>query len=148
GQKMYVGREEMTVMVAAHRMGQAIKWIEDRAENLIAGGSSRQERAAVSMAVDGDGRIMATTADITYDVGSYLLGATSTSSVVAAMMFPGPYRIPRQAFTQRTAYTTTNGRVPYRGPWMIETVTRELMIDRVAREIGLDPLELRRRNII
>ena len=64
------------------------------------------------------------------------------------MIFPGPYRIPRMDYVARAAYTNTCGRCAYRGPWMMETVAREQAVDLAARRLGIDPLELRRRNVI
>ena len=65
------------------------------------------------------------------------------------MIFPGPYRLSRvHVLGARTVHTNTPGRGAYRGPWMFETVAREQMIDCVAARLGIDPLELRRRNVI
>ncbi len=64
------------------------------------------------------------------------------------MMFPGPYHMQRLAWSSRSVFTNTGGRSPYRGPWNAETVAREQMMDRVARVIGMDPVEFRRRNVI
>jgi carbon-monoxide dehydrogenase large subunit len=63
-------------------------------------------------------------------------------------LFPGPYRLPAFAASARTVHTNTAGRGSYRGPWMIDTVAREQMIGCLAARLGIDPLELRRRNVI
>ena len=68
--------------------------------------------------------------------------------MLAGMLFTGPYRVPHLAWAARRVYTNTCGKAAYRGPWMMETTAREQMLDVVAREIGIDPLELRRRNVI
>jgi len=72
----------------------------------------------------------------------------SSALLLTACIFPGPYRIGVAAGSGKTVYSNTAGRGSYRGPWMIETVARELMIDHVARALGIDPLEMRRRNVL
>ena len=63
-------------------------------------------------------------------------------------LFTGPYRVPQLGLQTATVWTNTCGKAAYRGPWMMETVGREQMVDVVARAIGMDPVELRRRNVI
>src|SRR5262249_19468087 len=62
--------------------------------------------------------------------------------------FPGPYRVPRGGFAVKTIYTNTVGRAPYRGPWQFESLAREVLLDIAARQMGMDPAELRRRNLL
>jgi carbon-monoxide dehydrogenase large subunit len=64
------------------------------------------------------------------------------------MLVPGPYKIPRMGFSMQMVWTNTMGKAAYRGPWMFETTAREMAIDYAAREIGLDPVEFRRRNLL
>ena len=64
------------------------------------------------------------------------------------MFFPGPYRVPRAGFATKTVYTNTVGRTAYRGPWQFETLAREVLLDIAARQMGIDPIELRRRNVL
>jgi carbon-monoxide dehydrogenase large subunit len=63
-------------------------------------------------------------------------------------VYTGGYKIPHMAYTGQALYTNTGGRCAYRGPWMMETVARELMVDVVAEQMGIDPLEIRRRNVL
>ena len=67
---------------------------------------------------------------------------------MASLVFPGPYRLSRYGATGRAGFTNTCGRAAYRGPWMMETVAREQMMDHAARKLGVDPLDLRRRNVL
>src|SRR5207245_6649001 len=60
----------------------------------------------------------------------------------------GPYRVPTATFSTRTVYTNTVGRTAYRGPWQYESLAREVMLDIAARRMELDPVELRRRNLL
>ncbi|HEY7137141.1 MAG TPA: xanthine dehydrogenase family protein molybdopterin-binding subunit [Acidimicrobiia bacterium] len=148
GQKFFMPRDEMTIVLAAHLLGLPVKWIEDRRENLLASNHARTDRATVTVGVDVDGRIVAARIDHLEDAGAYANGGTGGAGVFVAMMFPGPYRIPKLGWSTTSVWTNTCGRGAYRGPWMMETVAREQMMDVVAREIGLDPLEFRRRNVI
>ena len=149
GQKMFTTREEMAVVIASYQLGQPVKWIEDRSENLLAAGHAREEHATASMAVDHDGRILAARVTHTANVGSYSIPPAGNGAGVGVKnLFPGPYKIPRLSFESEALYTNTCGRTPYRGPWMFETVLREQMVDIVARALGKDPLELRRINVV
>jgi carbon-monoxide dehydrogenase large subunit len=148
GQKIMVQRDEMCVMLAAPKMGVPLKWVEDRRENLMAAGQSRHEHAAVKMAFDAEGAIQAVYMDFVSDCGAYPTPwPVGTSSVVGAL-FPGPYRVPRAGYTAKTLYTNTVGRAAYRGPWQFESLAREVLLDIAARKMGLDAMELRRRNLL
>lgn len=147
GQKMFPVPEEFAVAAAARLLGRTVKWIEDRRENLLSGQHAREDRVTVTFGVDGDGRVLAAKADFLENVGAFP-AAGSSSIGFSAMLFPGPYRIPVYGATGRAVYTNTGGRCSYRGPWMIETVAREQMMDHVATVLGMDPLELRRRNVV
>ncbi|MGK0477020.1 MAG: carbon-monoxide dehydrogenase large subunit [Ilumatobacter sp.] len=148
GQKIMVTRDEDCIVLASRYLGRPIKWIEDRSENLVAANQARAETLEVSMALDSDAHILACRVRHVEDVGAYPIGGHSSASGNLAKFFPGPYRIPHFACASRSAYTNTVGRAAYRGPWLSETTAREQMIDHVARELQLDPLELRRRNMI
>jgi carbon-monoxide dehydrogenase large subunit len=146
GQKAYLARDEQIVLLAAYHLGFPIKWIEDRRENLVAATSSRADRCTVTIAADADGRILGIALDHLDDVGAYPI--VGSAGAMAAVIFTGPYRIPKMAVTSRSAYTNTCPRAPYRGPWQFETFAREQAVDALARAMDLDPLELRRRNVI
>ena len=146
GQKAYLARDEQVVILAAHHLGLPVKWIEDRRENLVAATSARTERCTVTMAADEDGRILGAQFDQLDDSGAYPL--SGSPGVMAAFMFPGPYRMDRYAWRAVSTWTNTCPRAPYRGPWQSETFAREQIVDLLARELGIDPLELRRRNVV
>lgn len=148
GQKVMVTRDEDCIVLASKALAMPIKWIEDRRENLIAANQARAEVLDVSMALDEDANILACTVRHVEDVGAYAIGGHASASGNLANIFPGPYRIPLYGVGSRSAYTNTVGRGAYRGPWLSETTAREQMIDHVARELDIDPLELRRRNTI
>jgi len=148
GQKIYVSPDEACVILAAYRLEQPVKWVEDRTENLLAAGHARNDVATASLALDGDGHIVALHVEHLEDVGAFPVGSTSSSVSSVRRLVAGPYRIPEVFYTGRSLYTNTCGRVAYRGPWLMETTIREQLLDHAAREIGMDPIELRRRNVI
>ncbi len=144
GQKQFVGREEAAVVLAARALGVPIKWIEDRRENLVSAPHARNERGQLRMALDADGTIKAITVDNRSDAGAYPVVPASLDTT----LLPGPYKIPNLGFATATLFTNTMGKGAYRGPWMFETTAREMMIDYAAREMGIDPIELRRKNLL
>ena len=152
GQKMFTQREEHAVVIAARAIGdRPVKWIEDRAENLISGGHARQEAMRVTVAVDHDGVLLGGRAWHLEDVGAYPYPGNGAAGASSLALFPGPYRWGGPgsvAYHAQAAFTNTCGRTAYRGPWMMETTGREQMMDVVAQKLGIDPLEIRRRNIV
>src|SRR4249920_709549 len=98
---------------------------------------ARADIATVEMAIDADGLLVAARIDHLEDCGAYPVGGTGGTGPFAAMLFPGPYRLPRMGFTSTSVWTNTCGRGAYRGPWMFESVAREEMLDMAARTIGI-----------
>ncbi len=148
GQKIMVQRDEMCLMLAAPKVGAPVKWVEDRRENLLAAGQSRHEHADVRMAFDADGTIQAVGIDFVSDSGAYPTPWPVSTAAVVGVLFPGPYRVPGASFSAKTIYTNTVGRAAYRGPWQFESLAREVLLDIAARQMGMDPAELRRRNLL
>ena len=148
GQKVMVQRDEMCLMLAAPKVGVPVKWVEDRRENLLAAGKSRHEHGAVKMAFSADGAIEGAYIDFVQDCGAYPTPWPVSTAAAVGMIFPGPYRVPRAGFTTKTVYTNTVGRTAYRGPWQFESLAREVLLDISARRMGMDPVELRRRNLL
>lgn len=148
GQKMYPTREEGAVIAAARRLGRSLKWVEDRRENLIAANQARHDEATISMALTSDGDILASKINLLSDVGAYPTGTPGSAASMASLCGNGPYRVPDFSLQATSVYTNTCGKGAYRGPWAIETIAREQMMDHVARQLGMDPLEIRRRNVL
>ena len=148
GQKVVPQREEMCIALAARKVPGPLKWIEDRRENLLAAGQARHELADARMAFDADGRILAAHIDHVQDVGAYPTPWPVGTSIAVGLLFPGPYRVPRASYSTVSVLTNTVGRTAYRGPWQFESVAREILLDIAARRMGLDPVELRRRNLL
>lgn len=148
GQKVLPMREDMCVMLAARKLPAAVKWIEDRRENLLSAGQSRHEHGHARMAFDDDGRILAAQLDYVQDAGAYPTPWPVQSAAAVGMLFPGPYRVPQGTFSVKSVFSNTSGRAAYRGPWQFESVAREVLLDRAARQLRIDPVELRRRNLL
>jgi len=148
GQKVAPLREDLCVMVAARKVPAALKWIEDRRENLMAAGQARHEHGTASMAFAEDGTILAANIVHTQDVGAYPTPWPVGTAAAVGMIFPGPYRVPQAAWATTSMFSNTAGRIAYRGPWQFETVARELLLDIAARRMDIDPVELRRRNFL
>ncbi len=148
GQKVVPMREDMCILLAARKVPAALKWIEDRRENLMSAGQSRHVDGTVRMAFDEDGKILAADIDFVQDVGSYPTPYPVLTTAAIGMFFPGPYRVPKASFNYKTVFSNTPGLHAYRGPWQYETLTREMLLDCAARKMGMDPVELRRINIL
>lgn len=147
GLKVTQLRDELAVIAAALILNRPVKWIEDRIENLTAASQGRDERIKVRLAFDGDHRLLAADVTLNVDLGAYP-NSTTASGFLVSLMFPGPYRLPAYRCASTGWYTNTCGMGPYRGPWMMEMFGRETIMDVAARQMGIDPFELRRKNII
>lgn len=148
GQKVVPMREDMCIMLAARKVPGALKWVEDRRENLMSAGQSRHVDGDVRMAFDAEGNIVAADIDFVQDVGSYPTPYPVLTTAAIGMFFPGPYRVPKSSFNYKTVFSNTAGLHAYRGPWQYETLSREILLDIAARQMDIDPVELRRRNIL
>ncbi|HEU5085575.1 MAG TPA: xanthine dehydrogenase family protein molybdopterin-binding subunit [Acidimicrobiales bacterium] len=147
GQKVNPHREDMCLYLAARKVPAPIKFVEDRRENLMAS-QSRHEHGRVRMAFDADGTILAASIDSVQDVGAYPIPWPVGSGSAVGALFPGGYRFSDATFDCRFMLSNTPGRTAYRGPWQFETVAREVTLDIAARRLGVDPVELRRRNLL
>jgi aerobic carbon-monoxide dehydrogenase large subunit len=148
GQKVVPMREDMCIMLAARKVPAALKWIEDRRENLMSAGQARHVDGKARMAFDDDGTILAADIDFVQDIGAYPTPYPVLTTAAIGMFFPGPYRVPKASFNYKTVFSNTAGLAAYRGPWQYETLAREILLDIAARKMGMDPVELRRRNIL
>ena len=148
GQKVVPMREDMCIALAALQVPAPLKWIEDRRENLLAAGMSRHEHGDCRMGFDAGGRIVAASIDHIQDVGAYPTPWPVGTAMAVGMLFPGPSRVPAAGFTTTSVFSNTSGRAAYRGPWQFESLAREMLLDIAARRMGLDPIELRRRNLL
>ncbi len=149
GQKGFVSREDVAVCFAAKRLGRPVKWMEDRVENLTAAQHAREETVEMAAAVSADGSILALDVRMTLDQGAYPnpLPPVFIGWIIRTML-PGPYRIEHVRWEQTQVATNKATYGFYRGPWAVESLVREVIVDRIAAELGLDPVEVRRRNLV
>ena len=148
GLKSNPTREDVAVCAAARMLGQPVRWVEDRAENLVAGGHAREEQVRVEAALDENGVLIGLRADLVMDHGAYpfLNLPLSLFANIIKVLLPGTLRVRHYQFRGSVVATNKASFVAYRGPWEIECWVRERLMDLIARRLGLDPLEVRRRN--
>lgn len=140
--------EEVLVPHAAMRLGRPVKWIEDRRENFMAMNQERLQIHDAAIAVDEQGRILGVKTVFLYDSGAYIPYGL-TVPIVASTTLPGPYKIPNYHCEFKAVFTNKTIVSPYRGAGRPHGVfVMERLMDRVARELGIDRVELRRRNLI
>ena len=140
--------EEILVPWAAMRLGRPVKWIEDRRENFVATNQEREQIHEAEIAVDADGRIRGVRTVFLYDAGAYNPYGLIVP-IVAGTTLPGPYRIPNYHCEFAAVFTNKTPVSPYRGAGRPHGVfVMERLLDRVARELGMDRAEVRRRNLI
>jgi carbon-monoxide dehydrogenase large subunit len=147
GLKIGVYREDIACAAASRKLGRPVRWIEDRSENLTISGQAREESFDVEAAVTDDGEILGLRVHMTIDTGAYPGMAVMLPEMVKNMI-PGPYKIGALSFGSTVVVTNKASYVAYRGPWASETWVRERVIDLVARELGLEPLQVRLRNVV
>jgi aerobic carbon-monoxide dehydrogenase large subunit len=141
--------EDLIVPWAARRFGRPVQWIEDRREHLMATNHSRQQYHDIEIGFDGEHRIVALVDRFMVDMGAYIRTHGVTVPELTAALLPGPYRIPHYTAEIRCVLTNKTPTGTYRGPGRFEcTFVRERLMDIAAQQLGVDPLELRRRNFI
>ena len=146
GLKIGASREELAVAAASRHLGRPVKWVEDRGENLMASGQAREESFDVRAAVSYDGDLLGLDVKMVIDTGAYPGMGTMVPDIMEAML-PGPYKLAALGFESTAAITNKASYVAYRGPWASETFVRERVLNLIAKDLGLDPVEIRRRNI-
>ncbi|HEX9810319.1 MAG TPA: xanthine dehydrogenase family protein molybdopterin-binding subunit [Alphaproteobacteria bacterium] len=148
GPKLVVYPEEVAVSIAAIRLARPIKWIEDRREHFVATTQERDQYWEVEIAVDGDGRILAIRGEIIHDHGAYTARGINLPQNSAESV-PGPYLVPAYRMGAKLALTNKVPVSPVRGAGHPQaTFVIERLLDRVARELGLDRAEVRSRNLV
>jgi CO/xanthine dehydrogenase Mo-binding subunit len=141
--------EDFLVPWAAMRLRRPVQWIEDRREHLMAANHSRQQWHDTEIGFDRDGRIVALIDRFIVDMGAWLRTHGVVVPELTAALLPGPYRVPHYTSEGRCVLTNKTPTGTYRGPGRFEgTFVRERLMDIAAARLGIDPLELRRRNFI
>ena len=148
GQKIALYREELTVCALARGLRRPVRWCEDRSENLLAASHAREDTARTRVAVDRDGHIRALKLEIVEDFGAYCFYPANYVARVVAMILTGPYRIADYSFDIKVVLTNKCGNGPMRAPMAITSWIMEGTIEAVARRLKLDPVEVRRVNML
>src|SRR5262247_3655027 len=141
--------EDVLAGLGALRLRRPVKWIEDRHEHFVATNHSRQQRHHVRAAVDADGRILGIEDIFFHDQGAYVRTHGARVVDLTAGMLPGPYRVPSYHAAGHYRLTNKTPAATYRSPGRYEsTFVRERLMDAIAQRLGIDRIEVRRRNLI
>lgn len=149
GVKLHYYPEEVLVCLLAVRLRRPVKWVEDRLEHFRSAVHAREQRVRIRAAFDAGGKLLALESHVRGDAGAHLHTKGEAPIFVTGLMLPGPYTV--QHYRSRIEAVVTN-KVPfgaYRGFGMQQsTFVIERLMDMGARRLGLDPAEIRRRNLI
>ncbi|TIW27501.1 MAG: xanthine dehydrogenase family protein molybdopterin-binding subunit [Mesorhizobium sp.] len=150
GSKIYIYPEEIVCLWASKKTGVPVKWVADRTESFLADAHGRDHVSTVEMAFDKDNRITALKVDTIANIGAYMsLFSSCVPTYLYATLLSGQYNIPAIHANVRAVYTNTAPVDAYRGAGRPEaTYVLERMMETAARELGVSPAELRRRNFI
>jgi aerobic carbon-monoxide dehydrogenase large subunit len=149
GSKGVVPAEVVVAAVAAIDLGRPVKWIEERSENFLGSYQGRGMVGGLELALDEDGRMLGLRANLIADLGAYVWTSTPVPSHTAGVLMVGPYDIPAASVTVRGKRTNKVPTGPYRGAGRPDAAYMlESLVDDAARQIGVDAIELRRRNLV
>ncbi len=149
GSKLQVTAEEVLALLLARKLGRPVKWTESRSEGNVAVHHGRDQIQRVRIAADADGRIRGLDVDLLADMGAYLMLVTPGVPLLGAFMFNAIYKMDAYRFSCTGVFTSKTPTDAYRGAGRPEaTYAIEHLMDDLAAELGMDPLELRERNWI
>jgi carbon-monoxide dehydrogenase large subunit len=149
GGKAAVAPEHAVAVAVALRLGRPVKWVESRAENLVAMPQGRGQIQYVELGLRRDGTIVGLRCRVIGDGGAYAGFGGGLAGWTTKLMAQGPYRIPRIGYDVATVATNTTPMGAFRGAGRPEaTAFLERILDMAADEVGLDPAEIRRRNFL
>jgi carbon-monoxide dehydrogenase large subunit len=141
--------EDFLIPFAARHIGRPVKWIEDRRENLMAMNHAREAEAEIEIACRRDGTILGLRGHTYTDMGAYMRTNGAVGSRNVAQFMSGPYRIPNIDVDVTLFMTNKTPVGTYRGPGRFETdFFRERLFDMVAKDLGIDRVDFRRRNLV
>ncbi len=150
GSKIYHYGEEALVLAAAKKLGRTVKWTSDRSEAFQTDAHGRDHVTKIELALDEEGNFLAFRTETHANVGAYLSNfSTATPTFLHGTLMAGNYTVPNVYVNVKAVFTNTAPVDAYRGAGRPEaTYSLERVIDMAAREIGMDPIELRRKNFI
>ncbi len=149
GSKLQVTAEEVLALLISRKVGRPVKWTESRSEGNLTVHHGRDQWQRIKLAADSDGRIRALDADLLADMGAYLMLVTPGIPLLGAFMFNGIYKMDAYSFKCTGIFSTKMPTDAYRGAGRPEaTFALERIMDELAAELGMDPLQVRERNWI
>ncbi len=149
GSKLQVTAEEVLALLISHKVGRPVKWTETRSEGNLTVHHGRDQWQRIKLAADADGRIRAIDVDLLADMGAYLMLVTPGIPLLGAFMFNGIYKMDAYSFKCTGIFSTKMPTDAYRGAGRPEaTFALERIMDELATELGMDPLQVRERNWI
>lgn len=149
GSKEHLYPDEVLVCLASMRLSRPVKWIEDRVEHFTATMHARDAVHHARLALDADGRFLAISSDVVGNLGAHPSNVGTGPFRISGSMLPGPYRFASAGTRIRAVLTNTTPTGAYRGFGMQEAAwVRERLVDEAARELGVDPVELRLANML
>ncbi|GHE76714.1 carbon-monoxide dehydrogenase large subunit [Streptomyces spiralis] len=149
GSKLQVYGEEAIALAIARKLGRPVKWTESRSEGYLATHHGRGMIQDVEIAATREGKLLGLKVDLLADMGAYLMLVTPGIPILGAFMYPAIYKMDSYEFTCTGVFTTKTPTDAYRGAGRPEaTYAIERAMDELAAEVGLDPVEVRRRNWI
>ncbi|MBY5163064.1 xanthine dehydrogenase family protein molybdopterin-binding subunit [Salsipaludibacter albus] len=149
GSKLDIYAEEILALVLAQKLGRPVKWTETRSEGFQATIHGRDQVQKISLAMDADGRFRGLKVDLLADMGAYMQLLTPGIPILGAFMYSGIYKMDAYDFSCRGVFTNKTPTDAYRGAGRPEaTFAIERIVDEAAHELGVDPMELRKRNWI
>ena len=141
--------EEIVLAEASRVLGRPVKWIEDRRENMLATTHSRGIDVTLELGLSEDGRFEALRATVALDTGAYVFTSGIATGELCGALIPGAYRIPHFAVEVLAVGTNKTPAATYRGAGQPEAALAiETLVDRAARALDIDAVELRRRNLV
>jgi carbon-monoxide dehydrogenase large subunit len=147
GSKLNVYPEEAVALVLARKLGLPIKWTEDRSENYLATIHGRGQIQDIELAATNEGKILGMRVNLLADMGAYLMLDGPGIPILGAFVYPGVYTFDAYDFSVTGVFTNMTPTDAYRGAGRPEGIYAiERIIEALAREVGLDPVEVRRRN--
>jgi carbon-monoxide dehydrogenase large subunit len=150
GSKIYLYPEETALVWASRRVGRPIKWTAERSESFLSDAHGRDHVTTAELALDEGGKFLALRVDTIANMGAYLSTfASCIPTILHATLLAGQYATPHIHCQVRAVFTNTAPVDAYRGAGRPEaTYLLERIVELAARELGIDPVELRRRNFI
>jgi aerobic carbon-monoxide dehydrogenase large subunit len=149
GSKLQVTAEEVLAVLIARKLGRPVKWTESRSEGNLTVHHGRDQWQRIRIAADRDGRLRGLDVDLLADMGAYLMLVTPGVPLLGAFMYPAIYKMNAYSFKCTGVFTTKMPTDAYRGAGRPEaTFAIERIMDELATELDMDPLELRERNWI